>query len=282
LALLLTLCSALTAILAIYALSHYLSAAAFVFGRPGARRFEDGPIDGVTVLIPARNEGPRAVRAIRSVLDQDHRGPIHVRLLVRDEYDDAMPDLDRAFAEPRAERKGWRICVPDDGRRSVAVFFAGMDAKAAKINTILPFVETPWLAILDCDHEADPDWIRSSLVLLGERGASFVQGRRRPIDARGLFGLWDSLHQHIGCELFNVAFSRLGLTSFFTGTTAVFDSALLRRRPLGTSLTEDIDLSYALLMDGVRVAANPWSGSMEEVSPDLYSFLARRRRWASA
>jgi len=34
-------------------------------------------------------------------------------------------------------------------------------------------------------------------------------------------------------------------------------------------------------MRGLKVVANPHSGSREETSPDLYSFLARRRRWAS-
>ncbi len=56
---------------------------------------------------------------------------------------------------------------------------------------------------------------------------------------------------------------------------------LLKSSPLTHCLTEDIDLSYSLFMRGLKVVANPYSGSREETSPDLYSFLARRRRWAS-
>jgi len=57
---------------------------------------------------------------------------------------------------------------------------------------------------------------------------------------------------------------------------------LLKSLPLTHCLTEDIDLSYSLFMRGLKVVANPYSGSREETSPDLYSFLARRRRWASS
>jgi beta-glucanase (GH16 family) len=58
-------------------------------------------------------------------------------------------------------------------------------------------------------------------------------------------------------------------------------TALLKSSPLTHCITEDIDLSYSLFMRGLKVVANPHSGSREETSPDLYSFLARRRRWAS-
>jgi hypothetical protein len=140
---------------------------------------------------------------------------------------------------------------------------------------------TPYLAILDCDHQARPDWIRTCLCLLHEKHARIIQAGRGPLLARGFFPLWDSLHQHIGCELFNVAFTALGLPLFFTGTTAVMETSLLEAHPLSGCLTEDVYFSYTLLQHGVRIIHNPCSGSDEETSPDLYSFLARRRRWAN-
>jgi hypothetical protein len=60
----------------------------------------------------------------------------------------------------------------------------------------------------------------------------------------------------------------------------VAETALLRDNPFCDCITEDVDLSYRLLMQGVCIAADPTEGSDEEVSPDLSSFLARRRRWA--
>ncbi len=274
-------CAVLTAVLAAYALGHYLGSLVFLFARPRPRVFDARPQDSVSVLIPARNEGQQAVRVIESLLAQDHSGPVDVLLLLKDRRDTCLPHLKARF--PEATFDGTEEIVElsaSEGRRA-AVAFTGHDPKHDKVNWMASRATTDTLAILDCDHQAHPDWLRTSLCLMHEQDAKVVQGRRGPIAARGLFQLWDSLHQHIGCELFQVAFTRLGLTVFFTGTTVVMDTSLLQAHPLQECITEDTDFSYRIVLDGHRIIANPWSGSDEEVSPDLYSFLARRRRWAN-
>lgn len=287
--LLLAVCAVLTAILTVYALGHYLCALAFAAREksvPPAGR----PEDRVAVLIPAKDEAERAVRAILSARRQDHAGPVDVFLLVKDASDSSIPflrslypgaplDIDSARS-PLIDGPGLVELERTPDRR-VFVAFTGSDAKSTKVNWVVPHVEARWTAILDADHQAEPGWLRTSVAMLQQSGARAVQGRRAPLSALGFFPLWDSLHQHVGCELFNEAFSSIGLTVFFTGSTAVIDTDLLREQPLGTSITEDIDFSYGLLNRGIRFAHNPHAGSSEEVSPNLYSFLARRRRWAN-
>lgn len=272
-------CAALTVGLAAVAVGHLLSALIFVASRPRPRTFGARPTEGVTVLIPARNEGQQAIRVLDSLLDQDHAGPVHAVLLLKDREDTALPHLRLRF--PGASFDGEVATIHDEDDRRVSVAFTGADPKHHKVNWMAKRADTPYVAILDCDHQALPDWLRTSIILMQEQGARVIQGRRGPVAARGLFQLWDSLHQHIGCELHQVAFTRLGMTIFFTGTTAVMDAALLRTHPLQQCITEDTDLSYRLVLGGERIIANPWSGSDEEVSPNLYSFLARRRRWAN-
>lgn len=261
---LLAVCAVLTAVLSAYSLVHYLCAAIFLVGRQKLRAFAARPTDAVAVLIPAKNEGERALRAITSLLEQDHAGELQIHLLLNDETDTTVPFLKSIELPP-----------------SVIVSFTGADRKSDKINWIVPKIKTPYLAILDADHQADPDWIRTSLCLLREKSARIVQGRRSPISALGFFPLWDSLHQHIGCELFNTAFARLKLSVFFTGTTAVMETVLLRDNPLSECITEDLDFSYTIVLKGEKIIDNPHSGSCEETSPNLYSFLARRRRWSN-
>lgn len=281
-ALLLGLIVALIVCLATYGLGLYASAIVFWLGRPPLRVSATRPTDAVSVLVPARSEGERALRVITSLLAQDHAGPIEITLLLKDRNDSAIPLFERSY--PGADLRGDAsiVTLTAEGDRVVQVAFTGVDPKAGKINWIIPRVTTAWVAILDCDHQAHPDWLRTSLVVLHEQRGRIVQARRWPISAAGVFSLWDSLHQHVGCELFNGAFTHLGLTVFFTGTTVVMDTTLLRERPLGACITEDTDLSYELLLSqGLKVLHNPTSGSDEETSPDLYSFLARRRRWAN-
>jgi cellulose synthase/poly-beta-1,6-N-acetylglucosamine synthase-like glycosyltransferase len=271
----------LVVLLAAYSLGHYTCVLVFAGTRlrPGPPpSLDHGDVEPppVTVLIPARNEGERALRAIASVMAQDHRGKITVVLLVKDRTDSAVPLLLSRF---EATDLGERIVLTTSPNRTAIIALCGVDPKSEKINRYLDNIDTQWVGILDCDHQAHPAWIRTSLARVGN--ARIVQSRRAPLSAKGFFALWDSLHQHIGCELFNVAFTRLGLPVFFTGTTTLIDTSLLREHRLSGSITEDIELSYRTLMLGIRPVHNPIAGSDEENSPDLYSFLARRRRWAN-
>ncbi len=276
-------CGLLTVGLAAWSLGHYVSAAVFVFGR---RRAPARPpalpsVDAVTVLVPARNEGAQAVRALTSLVNQDHAGALAISLLLRDNEDSSIPFLMAAFPGIRPGVEHAIPGPPGAGPRHIALVLTGVDPKSAKLNAVVPTLSTPYVAILDGDHAADPEWVRASLAVLDATGGRIVQGRRRPIPRPGFFHMWDSLHQHVGCEVYNSAVSRLDLTVFFTGTTALMRTNLLRDHTFGACITEDTDFSYALLGAGVRIHHNPHSGSREETSPDLYSFLARRRRWAN-
>tara|TARA_R110002073_G_scaffold74100_8_gene181324 strand:+ start:27807 stop:29405 length:1599 start_codon:yes stop_codon:yes gene_type:complete len=267
--------------LTLYSLAHYFCAAVFLFSRQKQRAFSDAS-DAVSVLVPARNEGESALRAIVSLLEQDHKGPTTVYLLIKDRSDSCIEILAKqhpgiCFDVPAPAR----IELPEEEGRCTVIMYTGLDPKSDKVNWMTAQVTTPYLAILDADHQARPDWLRTSLCLLHEKKARIIQGTRGPLVAHGFFPLWDSLHQHIGCEVFNNAFSKMGLPVFFTGTTAVMETELLQTNPLNACLTEDAYFSYTLLKQGIRIIHNPHSGSDEETSPDLYSFLARRRRWAN-
>jgi beta-glucanase (GH16 family)/cellulose synthase/poly-beta-1,6-N-acetylglucosamine synthase-like glycosyltransferase len=274
---------ALILVLALYATGHLIAVLAYLVRRR-TTPVPDPPADGVAVLIPARNEGAAAVRALKSVLHQAHAGRVEAYLLIKDLNDSAIEFLQAAW--PTAD-----FTAPVDGlvdlvhtpERRLAVALVGADPKHTKVNWMVARLGDPvrWTAILDCDHQAHPDWLHSALATLHAHDARAVQCRRLPIDARGLFSYWDALHQHVGCELLNGAFTRLGLNVFLTGTTLVVDTNLMRAHPLRDCLTEDTDLSYRLFLSGERIVADPAGGSDEEVSPDLHSFFARRRRWAN-
>lgn len=271
---------ALACVLAGVALLHGLVALVFLRARlapPGVDVPEPLPL---AVAIPTRNEGEGAVRALRSVLGQDYPGDVTVHLLVADRDDTALPCLARAF--PQADLTGAEdeVVLWSEPGRVAVVGFTGRSPKHHHLNWLVERTSCPLVAILDGDHEAFPDWLRRSVAVMRESSADVVQARRVPISREGLTALWDSLHQHVGCEVLNVAFSALGLPVFFTGTTAVLKTEVLRQFPFRERLTEDTDLSYRLLLAGRSIRYNPVPGSREEVSPDLYSFLARRRRWA--
>ena len=269
--------------LAVYAAGHLIAVVAYLLrGRPPVN--PPAPPSTVAVLIPARNEGAAAVRVLASLRAQDHTGRVEGYLLIKDVDDTAVPCLRAAWpAADFAHPVDGIVVLEDANNRRLAVALTGDDPKHDKVNWMVKRLpaSTPWTAILDCDHQAHSNWVSSALATLHARDARAVQCRRLPMDARGIFSLWDALHQHVGCELLNAAFTRLGLNVFLTGTTLIVDTALMRAHPLRACLTEDTDLSYRLFLSGERIVADPGGGSDEEVSPDLYSFFSRRRRWAN-
>lgn len=276
------LCIVLLILLSLYSLVHYFSVFVFLRAKIVSRSFEEFPQNSVAVLIPSRNEGEVAIRAIHSALEQDHAGPIAIYLLLKDRSDTSIKYLEATFPQASIFDASESILeISNKGHRRLFVVFAGEDAKSEKINWIMEKVKTDYIAILDSDHQAHPTWIRSSLVLLKESKSRIIQGKRGALATDGFFQLWDSLHQHIGCEIFNLTFTRLNLTLFITGTTVVMESRLLKENPLSACLTEDVEFSYRILMKGEKCIYNPYFGSNEEVSPDMYSFIARRRRWAN-
>src|SRR4051812_15586791 len=178
----LQICAVLTTLLSVYSLGHYLCAVVFAFGRTKRKSFAESPGDSVAVLIPAKNEADRALRAITSLLQQDHVGAVEVYLLLKDREDTSVPLLQSLY--PRADFEASLVELVSTPSRRLVVAFTGSDPKSEKVNWIVPRLGTKFTGILDADHQADADWIRSSLVLLRERGARIIQGRRAPISAR--------------------------------------------------------------------------------------------------
>src|SRR4051812_15345746 len=153
----LLLCAILTTVLGVYSLGHYFCAAIFLFGRPRARAFEEGPDDAVAVLIPAKNEGERSLRAITSLLAQDHRGPLEIVLLLKDATDSSIPFLRALHPDARLDVPASSVVeLSASGNRRVVVAYTGSDPKSDKINWMTSRVAARFTAILDADHQAEP------------------------------------------------------------------------------------------------------------------------------
>ena len=250
-----------------------------LFGRWPARGPTSArPRGAVAVLMPAHNEGEGVVDALEAVLHQDYEGMVRVYVLVADEDDGAAAALRDAYP-PRRE-KG-QIVLKRSRKREVVLVPRGATAKRDKLNAILPELSEPFVAFLDADHRAAPDWLSSALTVMEREGAAAVQSRRRPLAVTSLPQVWDSVQNHLGNEAVNAAVTSLRGSVAFTGTTSVFRAEALRDRRFADCITEDTYLTFELAVTGVRVAYDPASGSYEEVAPTLRSFIARRRRWSA-
>ncbi len=243
-----------------------------------------GPI---AVLIPSHNEGEGLIDAIETVLRQDYPGLVEIYILLNDQKNNE--------AEIKALTKFYEFdasSVFNKNNRRIHLILSNFQAKKDKINFILNKLDQPFTAILDADHRPISNWLSSSVALFPgySNNANIseiiaVQTRRRPLAVTHLAQIWDSAQNHLGNELFNNFLSRLGVRRggkvFFTGTAALFKTAILKKYPLSDSVTEDTYLSYTLWCAGYQIIYNSHSASYEEVSPSFRDYVMRRRRWSA-
>lgn len=235
--------------------------------------------DEVSILIPCHNEGPGLVSTVSSVLEQDYQGPLKIVVLIKDTTDSSFAPLQSHFNFSWKKDQTTGVIFRAENREAV-IYCVGEQQKKAKLNAYLPKVKSPYLALLDADHRAKEAWISNSLRVLTEGDFCGVQSRRGPLSLQRLPQLWDSAQNHIGNELVSVALKKVVGLVFFTGTSCVFRTERLKGRTFNDCVTEDTYLSYELLRDGEKITYTEESGTNEEVSPDIHSYVARRRRWS--
>lgn len=228
----------------------------------------------VRILIPSHHEGEALGDTLETLINQSYEGKIIIDILLKDSNDNSLQFLQKKFDFDSN-------FVFHKKNREVNLVFTNVAPKKDKINYGLQRNNEDFLAFLDADHRAHPEWIKSSLAMLKKQNADAIQGTRAPLDARGLFQFWDSAENHIGNEIVNQFFQKLGLTSFFTGTTCIFKSESFSHTTFPDCLTEDTFISYDLICSGKKIIFNSNFGSYEEVSPDMATFISRKRRWAN-
>ncbi len=235
----------------------------------------------VLVLVPSHHEGETVVDTVRTLIEQDYEDPIEIRVLVKDFADSTVRALQDAYGT-KEERGDRLVLAVDQSDRRVLVVGVGQSAKHAKINAMLEETsDATFIAFLDADHRARASWIRESIETLCAQNVAGVQMRKRALAAGKLAEIWDAGLSHVGFELFNAASQRSFETVSFTGSTAVFRTRVVREYRLADCITEDTYLSYDLLLDGHRIVYDERVGSYEEVTPNIPSFVFRRRRWAA-
>ncbi|HEY3450327.1 MAG TPA: glycosyltransferase [Myxococcales bacterium] len=237
----------------------------------------------VAVLVPSHHEGAALLDTVGTLVDQDYQGPVAVYVLVEGEDDSSVAALRGAYPG-RSRQEGGAQVLLDGADRKVCLVATGSRAKHDKLNYALERLAADFYAFLDADHRAAPGWLSSALSALEAAGADAVQCRKMPLSTGRLSQTWDAMLSHGAFELFNRALWRVFGRVFFTGSTALFRARVFRSEParrFSACITEDTFLSFELLLAGCTIAYDPRIGSFEETTPNLPSFVLRRRRWAA-
>lgn len=235
-----------------------------------ASRFDQEPPDGwpgVTVLIPAYNEEAVVAVSVVGALASDYP---NFEVIVLD--DGSTDDTESAALEAAAGDRRFRLMRDPINR-----------GKAEQLNSGFRAAQHDLVVVTDADSHLHPQAIRrlvsrlqTSPMLVAVAGAPHVTNRDRLIcalqvlEAASIIGLIRRTQSLTG---------RVGTVA---GVFGLFrrDAVLAVGGYDGKMATEDIDLTWRLLMAGGHTAYEPHALVGMEVPSSLRALIAQRKRWA--
>jgi biofilm PGA synthesis N-glycosyltransferase PgaC len=228
---------------------------------------QEGPWPGVTILVPAFNESPVIASCVRAALGSDY--PTLEVLL----FDDGSIDGTSRVAEEAAGGDPRLRVVRDEVNRG----------KATRLNDGLGLAEHGLVVVADADTHLHPQAVRRlaahidrSPVLAAVAGGPHVTNRRnflcamQVLEAASIIGL---------IRRTQAAAGRVGVVA---GVLGIFRREAVQEvggYDAGMA-TEDIDLTWRLLLAGWRTSYEPAAVVGMEVPGTLQALWAQRRRWA--
>jgi poly-beta-1,6-N-acetyl-D-glucosamine synthase len=269
--------TALDVLLAIVALYPVMTAALWISGglmfriweeRPGDSVLEpEGEWPGVTVLIPAYNEEAVIATSVRAALNSDY--PL-LEVLVLD--DGSTDDTEAAAMKAAAGDRRFRVLSDPVNR-----------GKAEQLNSGFARARHELVMVTDADTHMHPHAIRflvarieSSPVLAAVAGAPHVTNRdgvlcaMQVLEAAAIIGLVRRTQSLTG---------RVGIVA---GVLGLFrrDRVMAVGGYDGRMATEDIDLTWRLLVAGWQTAYEPRALVGMQVPSSLSALWSQRKRWA--
>lgn len=228
----------------------------------------------VVTQLPMYNEKSVASRVIRAVAAIDYPVSRHEIQVLDDSNDETVGYVDNTVEELKAQ--GHRISVI---RRTDRTGF-----KAGALQNGLDFTDADFVAIFDADFVPNPDFLKKTMAFFIDRpNLGLVQGRWTHLNKKASLitrGQAMGIDGHFMIE--QAARSWNGLFMNFNGTAGVF-----RRKAIETSggwqhdtLTEDMDLSYRMQIEGWETEYVPNLEVPAEIPEDINAFKNQQFRWA--
>jgi PleD family two-component response regulator/cellulose synthase/poly-beta-1,6-N-acetylglucosamine synthase-like glycosyltransferase len=154
-------------------------------------------------------------------------------------------------------------------------------SKAQNVNAALALLNSEFVGVFDADHHPDPDSFKRAWHKLSQ-GYDVVQGHCL---VRNGDATWVARMVAVEFEaIYSVSHpGRAALHDFgiFGGSNGYWRTELLRQtRMHGFMLTEDIDSSMRVTLEGYKIASDPHLVSRELATVNLKALWNQRMRWA--
>ncbi len=238
-----------------------------IFDRKIRRQREEWPrcVEPVTVLVPAYNEGKVVARTVEAILHSTHPD---VRVLVIDDGStDDTADVALAFAarDPRVQL----LRKPNGG-------------KADALNVGFAAAQTDLVVVIDADTIILPSTIANLVAPFVDPSIHAVCGN---VQVGNVVNFLTAIQdvEYVTCQNYDRrAFDALNCIGVVPGATGAW-----RRHVVvdaggysHDTLTEDADLTIAVLRNGGRIVYAPDAKSVTEVPSTFRTLYRQRFRWA--
>jgi len=213
------------------------------------------------------NEGATIIDTVEAFLRLEYPAPLQIILAYNTPHDMPIEKELKAIAKRDPRFIPYRI--------------GNSTSKAQNVNSAIAKVTGEFVGIFDADHHPQPDSFTRAWRWLSN-GYSIVQGH---CAVRNGDSSWVSRLVAVEFEaIYAVSHpgrSRLHQFGIFGGSNGYWKIDLLREtRMHGFMLTEDIDSSIRVMMDGTRIASDPELVSHELAPTSLNALWNQRMRWA--
>ncbi len=241
-------------------------------GRPEPRPLAEVDYPTVTVQLPIFNEYYVAARVIESIGEIDYpREKLTVQVL--DDSTDRTTEISKRAAD-KLRRRGFKVVYRHREDR------AGFKAGALKEGLAESTDEL--VAIFDADFVAPPEFLQRIVPHFQDPKVGMVQSRWGYLNREySLLTRLQSILLDGHFMLEHTARNFSGRFFNFNGTAGVF-----RRQAIidaggwdGTTLTEDLDLSYRAQIRGWKFVFLPDLVCRSELPVDIYGFKTQQHRW---
>ncbi len=213
------------------------------------------------------NEGPTIVDTIEAFLKVDYPAPLQIILAYNTPHN--MP----------IEKELQQISERDP--RFIPYRVSNSTSKAQNVNAALAQLTGEFVGVFDADHHPEPNSFMRAWRWLSN-GYDIVQGH---CAVRNGEASWVSKMVAVEFEaIYAVSHpgrERLHKFGIFGGSNGFWKVDLLRQtRMHGFMLTEDIDSSIRVTMEGIRIASDPGLVSRELAPTSINALWNQRMRWA--
>ncbi|MDY6770856.1 MAG: glycosyltransferase family 2 protein [Candidatus Nanohaloarchaea archaeon] len=231
----------------------------------------NGEWPGVSIIIPAYNEGKVLPDTIESLQELDYPRD---KLQVIISYETSSSDKTAEICEQAARENDFITAVASDEP----------NGSAAAFNDALEHADHDILTGIDADHQFKPDAIKRAVKWFEKDDDIWcVKGRcygRNPDES--LLALNATVERHIAEKLDIYTRDLIDGYTFYGGSAFFFRKEVIDE--IGELdeeiLVEDIDMSTKIHKHGKDIQIDPYVITYEENPATLRSWWAQRKRWA--